>query len=476
MYLKTGLVLTALSLSSSLAGPDPDLPFSPIQDPEDPDFSGIVDFSNATPGPDGSWCITKVKYVDHMENDQVKECWHQNITQCHDTYITEFLPSQEQKCEETFWKSCKIDFKEVPFNYSLKQCHTPLVKQCDDYSDNYGSPGKTVCRTWFESECNTTYIESPSGDHKPNTWCQKMPKKICAPDNCNMVQGPEDCRDKTMVSTIQKPMEHCELQPQRHCSLITKLVPHLTTREVCKVIPKEICVLKLVNPHPVKKPITLKWCTKKKPDLPTYQPAKPAGGSYLPPQSPPQYSPPPSYSPPGHHRREGGSGTAEDPFIISVDGGEKFAELNQLPADFNQIISAPIRQVRNPEGDPSHPSHASHPGHHNPNLFHHARPGPVRKRHVGPHGARKQPHSELLSTAGSDLSVHVVTPEPLEREDVTTQKSVHVVKAATVEPVRASQSTTMSASASKTAPSSRMPRSQPPVRGSSLRNYPGSIF
>lgn len=72
--------------------------------------------------------VWQVKYVDHMENDQVKECWHQNVTQCHDTYITEFLPSQEQKCEETFWKSCKIDFKEVPFNYSLKQCHTPLVK------------------------------------------------------------------------------------------------------------------------------------------------------------------------------------------------------------------------------------------------------------------------------------------------------------------------------------------------------------
>ena len=25
-------------------------------------------------------------------------------------------------------------------------------------------------------------------DLKPNTWCQKMPRKICAPDNCNMVQ------------------------------------------------------------------------------------------------------------------------------------------------------------------------------------------------------------------------------------------------------------------------------------------------
>jgi hypothetical protein len=30
----------------------------------------------------------QIKYVDHMENDQVKECWHQNVTQCHDSYIT----------------------------------------------------------------------------------------------------------------------------------------------------------------------------------------------------------------------------------------------------------------------------------------------------------------------------------------------------------------------------------------------------
>jgi hypothetical protein len=91
-----------------MAAPGPDLGGVPSGpgDPENPDFSGMVDFSSATPGPDGSWCITKVaaslafhvhalsqvKYVDHMEQDQVKECWHQNVTQCHDTYITEFLP------------------------------------------------------------------------------------------------------------------------------------------------------------------------------------------------------------------------------------------------------------------------------------------------------------------------------------------------------------------------------------------------
>ena len=45
-----------------------------------------------------------------------------------------------------------------------------------------------VCKTWFESTCNTTYSEN--GDiPKPNTWCTKEPRKICAPDNCRMEPG-----------------------------------------------------------------------------------------------------------------------------------------------------------------------------------------------------------------------------------------------------------------------------------------------
>ena len=38
---------------------------------------------------------------------------------------------------------------------------------------------------------------------KPQTWCKKVPKKICAPDNCKMVPGKEECHDKNLVSTIQ---------------------------------------------------------------------------------------------------------------------------------------------------------------------------------------------------------------------------------------------------------------------------------
>ena len=131
-----------------------------------------------------------------------------------------------------------------------------------------------------------------------------------------------------MVSTIQKPEEHCQLQPQRHCRLITKLVPHLTTKEVCKAIPKEICVMKMVNPHPVKKPIQLKWCTKKKPALPEIPQYQAAPSGYLPPPSPPQYNGPAPAPFSQQLRRDGGTGTAEDPFLITVDG-EKFAELNQ---------------------------------------------------------------------------------------------------------------------------------------------------
>ena len=64
-------------------------------------------------------------------------------------------------------------------------------------------------------------------------------------------------------------------------------MPHLTTKEVCREIPKEICVLKLVNPHTVKKPVQLKWCTKTPPKkVQEQQPVyRPPPSSYLPAQA-----------------------------------------------------------------------------------------------------------------------------------------------------------------------------------------------
>ena len=196
----------------------------------------------------------------------------------------------------------------------MKQCHTPLRKECDPPA--YGNAPKDaeiVCKTWFESECNTTFVETSAyKDDLPNTWCKKVPRKICAPDNCRMVPGPEQCNKKMMVSTIQKPSEVCDLQPQTHCRLITRLVPHLIQKEVCRWVPKEMCHLALGNPHPVKKPMRLRWCTKNPPaglkKRPQYKPPRP---SYLPPSptrrsqniaspSPTTFAspaPPPEYTP-----------------------------------------------------------------------------------------------------------------------------------------------------------------------------------
>ena len=79
------------------------------------------------------------------------------------------MPVQEEVCEENFWKACKITFKEQAYNYTLETCTTPLVKRCDEQSQSsygqqasYGAPSRepeTVCKIWFESECNTTFSQ-----------------------------------------------------------------------------------------------------------------------------------------------------------------------------------------------------------------------------------------------------------------------------------------------------------------------------
>ena len=125
-----------------------------------------------------------------MERQQIKECWHQNITACHFSSVTEFKAMQQKKCEEnTFHKTCKITFKEVALNYTVRTCHKPLVQQCS-YRHHNQVP-VTKCRTWFETTCNTTLVVDAYGSPKggQQAWCEKIPKKICAPDHCAMVEG-----------------------------------------------------------------------------------------------------------------------------------------------------------------------------------------------------------------------------------------------------------------------------------------------
>ena len=82
---------------------------------EDPKSSNI-DFSRGTRNPDGTVCVERSKTVDKTEKNQLKECFVQNVTQCYYTYVTEYDDGEQEKCDEFYWKSCKIVFEERTFN------------------------------------------------------------------------------------------------------------------------------------------------------------------------------------------------------------------------------------------------------------------------------------------------------------------------------------------------------------------------
>lgn len=112
---------------------------------DDPESSGI-DFSTGTPGPDGTVCVQRQKFFDKTEKDQLKECFVQNVTTCYYTYITAYSDQEQEKCDEFFWKSCKIVFKTRPFNATSRICQRPLIKQCDQKvnTDPYSATAKPI--------------------------------------------------------------------------------------------------------------------------------------------------------------------------------------------------------------------------------------------------------------------------------------------------------------------------------------------
>lgn len=246
-----------------------------------------IDFDSAIPGPDGTVCVERKKYVDKTEKDQLKECFVQNVTQCYYTYVTEYSEAEQEKCVDFYWKTCKIVFKERVFNATTRKCKRPLIKKCDSDQSQYGSNSvepKIVCETFFETACNTTDVVPAPGDEPlPVTFCDKIPRKICAPDNCRVVEDAEICEESTDQSTIDEPIELCDLQPQKHCSQVKIAVPRLVPEKKCRKVEKEICNTQLVHPHEVKKPVFIKYCTKKE-NVKNVD-------SYLPPPPPPVFKP-----------------------------------------------------------------------------------------------------------------------------------------------------------------------------------------
>ena len=84
-------------------------------------------------------------------------CVHRNVSTCHYTYVTQFRPQQEEKCSETYTKTCSIAFSRQPVVEVVSKCYRPLVTICGDQEDDDDDDEEEVCRTVHESVCTTRY-------------------------------------------------------------------------------------------------------------------------------------------------------------------------------------------------------------------------------------------------------------------------------------------------------------------------------
>ena len=93
--------------------------------------------------------------MESLSKEPVLECTHRNIEKCHYTYITQFIPSQEEECEENFEKSCQITFRQEAVRNTVRKCYRPQVKVCN-------GQGEEQCRTVYETDCTTQVRKNES--------------------------------------------------------------------------------------------------------------------------------------------------------------------------------------------------------------------------------------------------------------------------------------------------------------------------
>jgi len=222
---------------------------------------GGVDFSGCEEDPEtGLCCVDKEETVQTIEKEPILECTHKNTEQCHYTYVTQFKPTQQEVCEETFEKSCAITFKQKAQNETVQHCYKPVTKECN-------GQGEEVCQTVYESSCTTKYVEKQPGKFVGDTGCEKLPVEICGA-GCVFAEGDEECHDKVLTSLVDVPEEVCDLNPQKICKFETKLVPKLSPKHECTIVPKETCILKHSAPKPVDTPLLTRWCLDPTPAAP----------------------------------------------------------------------------------------------------------------------------------------------------------------------------------------------------------------
>ena len=81
----------------------------------------------------------------------------------------------------------------------IPDCQTVKEYKCEVVAKGYNT--EEECKSWPVEKCNvrSELVKKIT----PETSCHKLPKKLCGPAGCALVQGPKECIDKTEVVVVE---------------------------------------------------------------------------------------------------------------------------------------------------------------------------------------------------------------------------------------------------------------------------------
>jgi len=217
-------------------------------------------------------CINKVMQVEVTVYEDKIKCQHTFTEKCHDTFITDYIPTQERKCETSFDKNCHITYMPMMFEESVKLCNEPLQKVCNN--DTVGQ-GEEVCKTHYETNCETRFKEHEVEQDEP--VCTMVTERKCKDVRVPVPDTPAnsgDLEDAEFRRFRRSPQgepeltgglglspdlggnslqnlesdgdllsigEECEDWPVQKCTLEKKTVKKVNPETSCRKLPREIC-------------------------------------------------------------------------------------------------------------------------------------------------------------------------------------------------------------------------------------------
>jgi len=227
----------------------------------------IVKEEEEEDAPEEVRCINKVMQVEETVYENRIKCQHTFTEKCHDTFITDYVPTQERKCETSFDKSCHITYKPMMFEETVQICNEPLKKVC-----NNETVGEEICKTHYETTCETRYKEHEVEQDEP--VCKMVTERKCndvrvpVPGSTGFLRrrrrqadvtlsedlglGPNNAFPQLDENDLQSlglegdtdllsVGQECEDWQVQKCTLEKKVVKKTNPETSCQKMPREIC-------------------------------------------------------------------------------------------------------------------------------------------------------------------------------------------------------------------------------------------